>query len=425
METGKKSIDLEDLDGASELKNRSGDDIIAGETGSAEHHDHNNSAEHHDDHNISDEHHEHQHHSDEHHKHHHSHHHGHRRHRHSNRKKNVLVIVLVAISIFIATVVVAFFVMRSIGKKTLYEKNQKETILEQKSGLKSGQIKYNGSIYKRNKDVLTFLIMGIDSDKKVRKLTPKEIDKVGGGQADALFLLAVNTKTEEMNLISINRNTKTAVDIYDSNGKLYNTEDLEICLAHAYGDGMKSSCENQTTAVSNLFYELPINGYIAVNKGAIRTINNAVGGVTLTTLEDLPFGSKAIRKAGNTVTLSDEDAYAYTSQRDTSSFDSATRRMERQKQYIGEYLKLVKLKIKANPAFIMNLYNAINDYTVTDISAQELSYLATTVPGYSFNTTGIQSPTGKTETNKAGFEEFIVDQDSLKKIFVSNFYKKL
>ena len=58
---------------------------------------------------------------------------------------------------------------------------------------------------------------------------------------------------------------------------------------HGYGDGMELSCERSVAAVSRLFYNLPISGYAAINMGAIPALNDAVGGVQVTVLDDVIY----------------------------------------------------------------------------------------------------------------------------------------
>ena len=58
-------------------------------------------------------------------------------------------------------------------------------------------------------------------------------------------------------------------------------------LPYSFGDGKVTSCQYMVDAVSNLFYGMPINGYVALNMNAVAMINDAVGGVTVTVPEDM------------------------------------------------------------------------------------------------------------------------------------------
>jgi anionic cell wall polymer biosynthesis LytR-Cps2A-Psr (LCP) family protein len=116
--------------------------------------------------------------------------------------------------------------------------------------------------------------MGIDKTGKVKTVE----SGVDGGQADLIMLAVFNPHTKNVSLITINRNTMTEIDVYDDNGDYIGSGQGQICLQHGYGDGAELSCERTEKAVSNLFYNLPIHGYLSINMGAIKAINSAVGG---------------------------------------------------------------------------------------------------------------------------------------------------
>ena len=69
-------------------------------------------------------------------------------------------------------------------------------------------------------------------------------------------------------------------------------------------------------AVSNLFYGMPINGYVALNMNAVAMINDAVGGVTVTVPEDMAQVDPSFAE-GAAVTLTGDQALKFTRYRDT------------------------------------------------------------------------------------------------------------
>ena len=94
---------------------------------------------------------------------------------------------------------------------------------------------------------------------------------------------------------------------------------------------MEKSCEYQVKAVSNMFYQLPIHGYAAINMSAIPIINDQVGGVDVTVLEDLTKWDPKL-KEGAKVHLEGQSAYHYVKCRDVNVFGSNDKRLERQRQ---------------------------------------------------------------------------------------------
>lgn len=280
-----------------------------------------------------------------------------------------------------------------------------------------GDVRYQGVHYRYNKDILTFLFLGIDKMEEVRA-TESGID---GGQADAVFLLVLNPHNKEISVIGVNRDTMTDVDVYDKSGEFLNTSTLQLCLQHSYGDGAQLSCERTVSAVSKLFYSLPITGYCAVNMGAIPQLNDAIGGVSLVALEDVV--NSDIKK-GNKVLLRGMDAYYYLHNRDTNVDESARMRLERQMQYITVYSGTVMSSLRAHLTLPIGLYHILEKYMVTDISLDEISYLATQVADYSFDGEHIYTLEGK--TGQIGDQEgFYPDEGALYELILHIFYEEV
>ena len=353
----------------------------------------------------------------------------------NHRKALQIVAIVIAVSLIIVLIVL---IVRASGKIALYKKNKTEVqtlnvdssdtpikIAENDGSYawKEGDIKYNDHIYRYNEEILTFLILGIDSQDKVNK--GKVTDYKDGGQSDAIFLTVLNPKNNSVKLIAVNRNTITDVDIYNSDGTFAGTMPLQITLQHGYGDGRELSCERSVNAVSKLFKNIPIHGYISINMGAIPEINDAVGGVPVTVMENSKWYSENLEKnVGKTVVLHGIDAYEYLQNRNVEDFDSATNRLNRQKQYLKSFVDVAKAKTKEDIKFPLTLYEKVKDYVVTDISISEISYLASEALKYEFNTESIYSLSGETkEVN--GFEEFYLDQNALYELIINMFYEQI
>ncbi|MBR1932024.1 MAG: LCP family protein, partial [Lachnospiraceae bacterium] len=279
-----------------------------------------------------------------------------------------------------------------------------------------GDIRYKGVHYRYNSDVLTFLFMGIDKMTEVKAAK----DGIDGGQSDALFLLVLNPHTMQASIIGINRDTMTDIDVYSKTGSYMGTTKGQICLQHGYGDGGKESCERTQNTVSKLFYNLPIHGYCAINMGAIPLINDAVGGVEVKVLEDVINSNL---KEGQTVTLKGQQAYQYLHNRDTRSDFSAGRRLERQKQYLSAYAATAITKMKQDITLPVKIYTTISKYMVTDISVDEVSYLATQALDYKFGSDVIYSLEGETLIGEK-FEEFYPDETALYELILQVFYEE-
>ncbi len=354
------------------------------------------------------------------------------RHHHHRRRhgwKRVLLVVVVVLGLLGCSAFAGWRVLDAMGKRSLYQKAAlaaptlvaagEETSEQAEPGevWKSGWVRYNDKVYEYNDQILTFLFMGIDDMNYVSEKS----GGVNGGQADSLFLLVMNPATEKISVVAINRNTMTEIDVYDENDEFVYTGTGQICLAHGYGNGLEESCEREEKAVSNLFYSLPLSGYVAINMGAIPTINDAVGGVTVPrmTFEDGKI------QYGEDETLMGKDAFNYVHYRDIKTFDTASFRLEKQKVYLKALMSKMMESIRKDPTSVVNLYQTISRYMVTDVDVSEVTYLAGQMGSYSLNLDTIYSLEGTTTTGDQGYEEFDYDEDALYELMLEVFYTEV
>jgi LCP family protein required for cell wall assembly len=345
-------------------------------------------------------------------------------------KGRIFLIIWASVMTVITLALVGFEVVRLLGKQNLDSKSatttpvmvQNEMTEQDQSNVawKSDWVRYNGEVYDYNEDITTFLIMGIDkNDEKVTEVA----EGTDGGQADSLFLMVLNPHDQSIKIIGINRNSMTDVDIYDEYGRYQTTVVAQIATQHGFGNGVEKSCEYQVKAVSNMFYQLPIHGYAAINMSAIPIINDQVGGVDVTVLEDLTRWDKSLVE-GKDVHLMGQSAYTYVKERDLSVFGSSDTRLDRQKQYLGSFIKAAREESMDNPNAAVELFTAISDKMVTNITADEISYLAPLITSYSFDSSDLKMIEGKNQKN-GEFEEFIVDEDALYQTIIDTFYEKV
>ena len=303
----------------------------------------------------------------------------------------------------------------------LVENGEQGTYVAQADSVwQEGWIRYQDKIYEYNEDILTFLVMGID---KMEEVSESE-DDVSGGQSDALFLVIANPDDRSIRILAVNRDTMTDIVAYnvgvDGSSPVVNAQ---IATQHGFGDGKELSCELTRDAVSRLFFDLPINGYVSVNMAAIPELNDAMGGVDVTSLEDL---SKVIKgaKEGAELHLEGMDAFLYVEYRDTQVFESARGRLARQKQYLTAFMHKAIAATKEDITLPINLYGKLKQYMVTDVTTDELAYLASELVNYSFDQDAIYTMEGTTiEWN--GHEQFQPDYDALKDLMIRLFYREV
>ncbi len=170
-------------------------------------------------------------------------------------------------------------------------------------------------------------------------------------------------------------------------------------------------------------YSLPIHGYSAINRKAIPKINDAVGGVDVVVLENLEFnGIKLVE--GEQVHLDGEQAYVYTKYRDHTVFGTADGRLARQKQYLGEFIRVALEGIKKDKSMATDLYQEISKQMITNVTADEVAYLAPLMSGYRFTNDNFHMIKGETVMGEQ-FEEYIVDEDALYDMVIRLFYEEV
>ncbi len=278
---------------------------------------------------------------------------------------------------------------------------------------KEGVIEYQGKSYKYNTAMETYLFLVIDKEGEVEAVS----EGIDGGQSDAIFLIAINNDTQEISVIGIHHNTMTEVDRYSTEGKYLETLVMQICLQHGYGDGADISCSRSVKAVSNLFNELPIAGYLSLNMGGIRILNDCVGGVSLEILESISSGDVSLKK-GDHVTLNSDEAYSYVQHRNLDAVDSASMRLERQMQYIVALFAQARAYMNGSVFKAVDIFESAESYICTNIAYNKL---ADWFMHYSFDEANMYSLKGRT-VKEAQWEEFYADEDALNELILKVFY---
>lgn len=261
-----------------------------------------------------------------------------------------------------------------------------------------GVVSYQGRQYRYNSAIKNYLFLGID-----RKGTAEKAeDGISGGQSDAIFLLVENAKDKTFSVVAVNRNSMTNVDVYDRDGNFVEQTQLPICLQHGYGDGLRTSCLRSVEAVSRLFYDLPISGYLSMYMDGIPRLNDAIGGVVLD-------GDR----------LDGQAAYAYVRSRDTEEFDSATERLERQKKYILQFMAQAGELVSKDQEAALRIYHSISDYLVTNLDFAEM---AEDFVKYDFDRASMYTVPGETVMGLL-YEEYYVDDEALYELILEVFYE--
>lgn len=230
-----------------------------------------------------------------------------------------------------------------------------------------GSLKLNGNIYSYYHDFETYLIMGTDktgADSKVYQ----------GSMSDFLMLVIVDKTDNNYSFLPINRDTMSEVRLIQDDGTGAATVELQLCTAHWYGGNAGQSCANTVESISKLFGGLKIDGYYAIPMDEIPKLNHSVGGVTVTLLEDFQDIDRQMKK-GETLALSDEQAYHYIHDRYGVGDEKNTSRMKRQQQYMEAFFTKAKEKTKSDKAYVSQLFRNFEQTATTNLTAKKISGL--------------------------------------------------
>lgn len=335
----------------------------------------------------------------------------------------ILSIILASLIVLSAVAVGVFFILKESGLSQLTGGEVNMTAPQIESAGVSvdnsrNTITYNGTTYAYNNNMTSILCMGIDKDDGFGI----EDDMVGtGGQADALYLVALDTKTGKTSVIAISRDIYADISIYSADGTYTGTEKAQLCLAYAYGDGRETSCRNTVNAVERLFYNLPINSYFAMELDAIAELNDAIGGVTVTLEDDyMHYGMNYYGRAGDTVTLYGDAARGYLQYRDVNELNSSVDRMNRQINYLEGFAATAIEMTKQDITTPVTLFNIVGDYSVTNLNASKISAL-----GYTIATSGAQVEFKKVPgevIHNGEYAEYVVNEQAMLELILEVYY---
>ncbi len=345
-------------------------------------------------------------------------------------KRTILRILLIFLIVIVSLALIAtgtVLVLRHIGKNQMLDTQNavlsapQELIDDSSVAISSDgrTVTYNGETYVFNENRTNILCVGTD-----KEALGTEDDVVGtGGQADAIFILSIDTETGEIDAVAIPRDTLVDVDIYNADGKFVRTENTQICLSYAYGDGKDSSCLNTVKSASRLFYGIPINTYAAIDLSAIATLNDAVGGVSVTLREDFKRNDGTFAKAGQTITLVGDEAERFVRERDVEVLDSNMARMERQKQFLTAFFSKAISAASEDIGVPLALFDKVSGNSVTNLNSSRITYLATTLVT-NHQPLVFHSVAGEVIKGEDGYAEYKADYKTLYEKVLEVFYEK-
>lgn len=276
------------------------------------------------------------------------------------------------------------------------------------------ELTYKGRSYRQKPDVESYLFLGIDTMGAAVGVN----SYAGGGQADVQIVAVLDNEARTWQALQLNRDSIVRVPVLGVGGDIVAYEDEQLALAHYYGNGREQSCENTVLAVSMLLGDQPIDGYMAVNMDAVGILTDLVGGVTLTVTSDFSAIDPSLVQ-GETITLTGEQALTYVRSRANIDDETNLARMNRQRQYMTALEEKLTQK-DAN--FVVEAYDALADYMVTDIASGTAAEIGERMQDY----TQLEALTIDGENVVEGEHwAYYLDEDSLQETILQLFYNEI
>lgn len=273
--------------------------------------------------------------------------------------------------------------------------------------------------YQYNSLITTILYAGLDSTDPL-KASETYSNKA---RADSVSVVILDKKKKKMSILALNRDTMTEIRRYTRTGEDMGTYVSHLGYAYSYGDGGEVSCEDLKEAVEKLL-GISIDEYAVTNQSSITSINDLVGGVTVTVPNDDLAAMYPELKKGAVVTLDDSNVKDFLQHRDTAADFSNEGRIERQQAYVTAYVDLLKDRLASEPDQLWQEIGQMNDYLQTSITKNKYLSLARLLEKVSFTDADYYRPTGKDSAGEL-HDEFYVDEDALRQLVIDLFYEEV
>lgn len=341
--------------------------------------------------------------------------------------KRILLIILIILLALIIALAGTFLVLNEIGRNHMLNYNALDVSppTQDESGNdiipvdKSGRvITYDGVSYEFNEDLISLVFIGADEGEDANNMHLQ--------MADAIYIFTLDTVTGKVKLLGVSRDTMADVDLYSEQGQFIDTRRMQMAYSYAYGSDEVANGQNTTNALSRLFYGLPFENYFAINMNALITLNDTIGGVTLTSSMTFtsPVDGRTIYE-GDTVTLHGKEADYYVRSRDTKKLDSNNDRMKRQQEYIRAFISSVLPAVKQDVSVVSRLYDEIKSNSETTLDIPKMTYIASTAVSKLRSGSDIEYISLKGEITEGEYAEMNVRNEDVIRTMLDVFYKPL
>lgn len=313
-------------------------------------------------------------------------------------KKTVLIIDAVVLVLLIAAVLTSQL-----------EKNDVPDTRDDVDSFYSRFISYQGQVYPVKRGLQSVLLIGTDDLQENEK--PDRVEAFyNDALADFLLLMIFDHDHKTVTPLQINRDTICDVPWLSVNGLVGGYEPMQITLAHCFGSGKHDSSKNTVSAVTGLLCGAPVDHYFRFSMDTVPILNDLVGGVTVTLEDDIPaLGEKYVK--GATITLRGQEALRFVRTRVHDRVDANVTRMAHHRLYINAFLNQARGKIEKNPEFVVDAFDKVERFLITDLTVETVSHLVNEF--YEYEVQPIVTLTGTYTLSELSRAEFHPDEAAL------------
>ena len=343
-----------------------------------------------------------------------------RKHSKKKKKNSAKTLIILAVVVVIAIAAVGVTLAANGGaKKKLPETAEAGTVTENQEDW-GNRLVYKGKNYRKKENISTVLFLGVDKESDEQGWETYQDAAAGivgnAGRADTIILFLVDDETQTTRMLSISRNSMTDVDVYDKRGDYKYSIPYQINMQYSFGDSPSKSLFLTKRTVSELLYNLRIDGALSLTTDGIRDVVDRLGGIKLTMPEDYSYIDERYTE-GATVTLNGEEMEHFIRYRDTNVTGSNEERVRRTSWLIEAVFK--ELKAKGAMSFIEQIIDSHPEYITSDCEGELLKKMSRypieeqkyTVPGETYY------------ANEPGrYDEYYVDEEALKDLIVELMY---
>jgi len=323
-----------------------------------------------------------------------------------NKRKRILKIGFYCV-VFALVLVMLYSGLRILESTVFYKPGATEQTTPSKT------IRRDGVAYFPRQDITVLMVLGIDEP----GMAQDSGFHVNSGAADVVSLLIFDETNQSTTVLHLNRDTMLDMSTLGIDGRYAGTAHGQLALAHTYGSGLEDSCVNVRDTLERFLPGLTVDYYISLRMDALPILNDAVGGVTVTVTDDFSNVDPTITMGE--LTLNGEQALSFIRSRSGVGDQLNVSRMERQKLYMDAFLRAFRQKEGESEEFVLQTFDAVSPYVVTDCTVTTLSSLLdkyADLPVAEF-----VSPEGENIMGEE-YYEFHVDEEKLDALALRLFY---